>query len=128
MKKHIVIPIVAVVFLLAIIGVKLNEGKSSSLEQKEHIGIISAMDNEIKVLLDEADIKQVDQIGGVKYYVGSLRGKDVVITRAGPSAREMGKTAAWTARSALPRRPIRSRCITYGSIPTAWRTSLKRRA
>ena len=83
MKKHIVIPIVAIVFLLAIIGVKFNEGKSSSFEQKERIGIISAMDNEIKVLLDEADIKQVDQIGGVKYYVGSLRGKDVVITRAG---------------------------------------------
>ena len=70
MKKHIVIPIVAVVFLLAIIGVKLNEGKSSSLEQKERIGIISAMDNEIKVLLDEADIKRVDQIGGVEYHVG----------------------------------------------------------
>lgn len=83
MKKHIVIPIVAVVFLLAIIGVKLNEGKSSSLEQKERIGIISAMDNEIKVLLDEADIKRVDQIGGVEYHVGKLRGKDVVITRAG---------------------------------------------
>ena len=83
MKKHIVIPIVAVVFLLAIIGVKLNESRNSSLELEERIGIISAMDNEIKVLLDEADIKRVDLIGGVEYHVGKLRGKDVVITRAG---------------------------------------------
>jgi len=52
-------------------------------ESKERIGIISAMDNEIDVLLKEADIKQIDSIGGVKYYIGKLRGKDVVITRAG---------------------------------------------
>ena len=80
MKKYTVISIAVAVLLLVIIGVNLNGDRNSSLEQKERIGIISAMDNEIKVLLDEADIKQVDQIGGVKYYVGSLRGKDVVIT------------------------------------------------
>jgi adenosylhomocysteine nucleosidase len=83
MKKHIVIPIIAAVFLLAVIGVKLNESRSSSLEKEERIGIISAMDNEIKVLLDDADIKRVDLIGGVEYHVGKLRGKNVVITRAG---------------------------------------------
>ena len=41
------------------------------------------MDNEISVLLDEATIERVDTIGGVEYHVGTLRGKDVVITRAG---------------------------------------------
>ena len=41
------------------------------------------MDNEISVLLDEATIERVDTIGGVEYHVGTLRGKDVVIKRAG---------------------------------------------
>ncbi len=49
----------------------------------EHIGIISAMDNEINVLLKEADIEKVDLIGGMEYHVGKLRGKNVIITRAG---------------------------------------------
>ena len=49
----------------------------------ERIGIISAMDNEISVLLEKAEIEQEDLIGGMKYYVGRLSGKNVVITRAG---------------------------------------------
>ena len=49
----------------------------------ERIGIISAMDNEINVLLKEADIEKVDLIGGMEYHVGKLRGKNVIITRAG---------------------------------------------
>ena len=55
----------------------------SALEKKERVGIISAMDNEIDVLLKEAKIDRVDSIGGVEYHLGTLRGKDVVITRAG---------------------------------------------
>ncbi len=49
----------------------------------ERIGIISAMDNEINTLLNEAEIKKVDLIGGMEYHVGKLRGKNVIITRAG---------------------------------------------
>ena len=49
----------------------------------ERIGIISAMDNEINVLLKKADIEKVDLIGGMEYHVGMLRGKNVIITRAG---------------------------------------------
>ena len=49
----------------------------------ERIGIISAMDNEISVLLEKAEIVQEDMVGGMKYYVGRLSGKNVVITRAG---------------------------------------------
>ena len=55
----------------------------SSKGDAPRIGIISAMDNEIGVLLKEAKIEKVDVIGGVEYHVGKLRGKDVVITRAG---------------------------------------------
>lgn len=52
-------------------------------EQTEYIGIISAMDNEIKLLLEEAEIDRVDTIADVEYYIGSLHGQPVVITRAG---------------------------------------------
>lgn len=55
----------------------------ASSKQRERIGIISAIDNEIAVLLDEAKIDRVDTIGGVEYHVGTLRGQAVVITRAG---------------------------------------------
>ena len=48
-----------------------------------YIGIISAMDNEIDLLLNEAEIDHVDTLAGVKYHVGSLNGQSVVITRVG---------------------------------------------
>ena len=49
----------------------------------EYIGIISAMDNEIDLLLKEAVIDHVDTVADVKYHVGTLRGQPVVITRSG---------------------------------------------
>ena len=52
-------------------------------EPKEYIGIISAMDNEIDLLLKEAEIDRVDTVADVKYHVGSLHGQPVVITRSG---------------------------------------------
>ena len=52
-------------------------------EPTEYIGIISAMDNEIDLLLKEAVIDRVDTIADVKYHVGSLHGQPVVITRSG---------------------------------------------
>lgn len=55
----------------------------SSKKEKEYIGIISAMDNEISLLLDQAKIDKKETIGGIDYYVGKLRNKDVVITRSG---------------------------------------------
>ena len=47
------------------------------------IGIISAMNNEINLLLENTDIDHVDHIGGRDFHVGELCGRDVVITRAG---------------------------------------------
>ena len=52
-------------------------------EQKENIGIIPAMDNEIDILLDEATIERVDTVAGVEYHIGTLHEQPVVITRAG---------------------------------------------
>lgn len=55
----------------------------STKKEKEYIGIISAMDNEISLLLNQAKIDKKETIGGIDYYVGKLRDKDVVITRSG---------------------------------------------
>lgn len=52
-------------------------------EPTEYIGIISAMDNEIDLLLKEAEIDHVDTVADVQYHVGTLRGQPVVITRSG---------------------------------------------
>ena len=52
-------------------------------EPTEYIGIISAMDNEIDLLLKEAVVERVDTIADVEYHIGSLHGQPVVITRAG---------------------------------------------
>ena len=54
-----------------------------SVKNTKYVGIISAMDNEISLLLDEMDIKRTDTHGGNKYYVGVLRDKDVIITKSG---------------------------------------------
>ena len=59
-----------------------KKGKHEAAK-KEYIGIISAMDNEIEKLLAETDIERVDSYGDEKYYVGTLRGKPVIITKSG---------------------------------------------
>ena len=75
---------------------------SKNDEQKEYIGIISAMDNEIDVLLKEAKIERVDTIAGVEYHIGTLHGQSVIITRAG-----IGKVRASSGITAmLNRYPI----------------------
>lgn len=56
---------------------------AKSEEPGEYIGIISAMDNEIDLLLKEAVIDRVDTVADIKYHVGSLHGQPVVITRSG---------------------------------------------
>ncbi len=58
---------------------------AQSVEEKttERVGIISAMENEINLLLMNTDVERVDHIGGLDFIVGKLSGKDVVIVRAG---------------------------------------------
>lgn len=62
----------------------------------EYIGIISAMDNEIDLLLKEAVIDRVDTVADVEYHIGSLQGQPVIITRAG-----IGKIRAASSVTAL---------------------------
>ena len=54
-----------------------------SEDSVQRIGIISAMQSEVKLLLSEAEIDRVDQVGGLDFHVGTLRGKPVVIVKAG---------------------------------------------
>lgn len=71
-------------------------------EPTKYIGIISAMDKEIDLLLDEAEIDRVETIADMEYHIGSLHGQPVVITRAG-----IGKIrAASSATAMLNKYPI----------------------
>lgn len=49
----------------------------------QYIGIVSAMDIEIDLLLKQTDIKESKTIANATFHVGELKGKDVIITRAG---------------------------------------------
>ena len=51
--------------------------------EKEYIGIISAMDNEMALLLKQAKIEETKMVADTTYYVGTLRNKPVVITHPG---------------------------------------------
>ena len=70
-------------FLLAVLPLLTASLFACGEESKEYIGIISAMDNEIAILLEEAKIEKTETYGGSPYYVGTLRNKNVVIARSG---------------------------------------------
>ena len=63
---------------------------------ESRIGIISAMKNEVKLLLSQAEIDHIDTIGGVEFHVGRLCGRDVVIAQAG-----IGKVLSASGASAM---------------------------
>ena len=71
-------------------------GNQAQTEAEERIGIILAMDNEVALLLKEAEIDRVDTIGGVDFHVGTLHGQPVVIMRSG-----IGKVMAASAATAM---------------------------
>lgn len=75
--------ILGVVLLTAVLLSALCLVACDSETEKEYIGILSAMENEIASLVAEAKIERIDEIGGEKYYVGTLRGHNVVITKSG---------------------------------------------
>ncbi|WP_248483403.1 5'-methylthioadenosine/adenosylhomocysteine nucleosidase [Tepidibacter aestuarii] len=47
------------------------------------IGIIGAMDEEVDILRDLMDIKETVEKASLKFYVGKIEGKDVVLVRCG---------------------------------------------
>lgn len=70
--------LVVVVLVAGCASIPANQSSGS-----QPIGIISAMSNELRLLVETADITRTDVIGGVEYHVGKLGGKDVVLVKAG---------------------------------------------
>ena len=68
--------VIALVLAILAIAVPLSAAEGP-------IGIITAMSNELSLLLSNADITEVKTIGGVDYNIGTLEGKDVVLVKAG---------------------------------------------
>ena len=60
------------------------------------IGIISAMQTEVNLLLSQAEIERIDTVGKVDYHVGTLCGRRVVIAKAG-----VGKVLAASGMAAM---------------------------
>ena len=58
-------------------------GKTEADGAGQRVGIISAMESEIRLLLENAEIEEVRTIGNVDYHIGRLCGRDVVIAKAG---------------------------------------------
>ncbi len=75
--------------LLCLAAVLPCHAAKASGEEESRIGIISAMEIELNLLLKNAEIDHVDTVGGTDYYVGKLLGRPVVLVQAG-----MGKTLA----------------------------------
>ena len=78
------------IVLSVVLALSLLTGCSSKKEETvpaeeatSYIGIISAIESEMDMLLGEAEIERTDTIGGVEYHVGKLCGKDVVIVKSG---------------------------------------------
>ena len=71
-------------------------------EEKQYIGIISAMENEVKLLLSEANIDHIDTVGNVDYHIGTLCDRNVIIAQGG-----IGKVLSASASSVmLSRYPV----------------------
>ena len=88
MRRKTLLTAILILFLLAV--------RITYAENGERIGIISAMDTEIDLLLINAEIERTDHIGGIDFHVGTLCGKDVIIVRAG-----IGKIMAAAGTTAL---------------------------
>ena len=98
MKKRALLSIIlsAALLMSMLSGCGSKKETEAADAQTSYIGIISAMQNEIDLLLGEADIERTDTIGGVDYYVGKLCGKDVVIVKSG-----IGKVLSASGATAL---------------------------
>ena len=90
-KKNLLVILIVFVACAMLFAHPVSETKKA-----KRVGIISAMDTEIELLLSEAEIERVDEICGLKFNVGKLCGDDVVIVKAG-----IGKVYASAGATAL---------------------------
>ena len=89
MKKRIISVLLTGLIVIAAAGIEpvcaqeTEAGNVLTEDDSRPVGIISAMNNEIDLLLKNADIDHIDQIGGMDFNIGELCGRDVVIVKAG---------------------------------------------
>ena len=74
---------IVVVPVLVFVSFSFGEVSMDSPVQSKCIGIISAMQSEVNLLLSQANIERIDTVGKVDYHVGTLRDQQVVIAKAG---------------------------------------------
>ena len=60
---------IACLMVIAVFSAVLFACGDKAAEETEYIGIISAMDNEIDILLKEAKIDRTDTVAGVDYHI-----------------------------------------------------------
>lgn len=89
MKLKTISLLCAMLILPGALLVGCSGSQSSDKSVKEIIGIIGAMDNEVKTLKEAANIKSTTKIAEMEFCEGALEGKDVVIVKCG-----MGKVNA----------------------------------
>ncbi len=69
--------------LICLFAFQSTFAQGNTAETVSRIGIVSAMDTEIDLILANADIEYEDHVGGIVFNVGTLCGKNVVIVKAG---------------------------------------------
>lgn len=65
------------------LAVLLLFGFSTSVAYSETIGIISAMNSELKLLIENTEVSATEEINGITVYSGVLNGHDVVLMKSG---------------------------------------------
>ena len=98
--------LLTLVMILSFAFTTAAEGTEAS---ESMIGIISAMQNEVDLLLSKAEIDHVDTVGGVDFNVGRLCGHPAVIAKAG-----VGKILAASGVTAMLNRYPVSKVIFTG--------------
>ncbi len=88
--------ILAVMLVLSFGSFAGGEAPLDSPAPSKCIGILSAMQNEVDLLLSQAEIERVDTVGKVDFHVGTLCGQRVVIAKAG-----VGKVLAASGMTAM---------------------------
>jgi adenosylhomocysteine nucleosidase len=84
MKKNIIGIFVTILFMLSFIGCAPTQD-NSLLDSKPRLGIESAFDSELKLLLEKTSDKTAYILNGKTYTTGSLHGVDVVLSLSGVS-------------------------------------------
>lgn len=60
-----------------------EKSSKEALTLREIIGLIGAMDEEIKLLLEGMENKEAKVKAGIHYYIGNILGKSVVLCKSG---------------------------------------------